>query len=473
MGLGEKSLAQRLDECRREGRPGIPVDELLDHMTDAARAIDYLNEPKHVFGPGAPIAIQHCDIKPANLLIVGKGIQVCDYGLARALTNDIRATQGAGTPAYCAPEMFRNAPSSKTDQYALAITYYEVRTGRLPFEERDAINAHIMGNLDLSLISPEEREVLLQATHLRPDQRFETTIDMVRSLRAAVSQHPSAGKQPTSVVSGVAPQVPAGAANTASLDERIRAGNELVPHYKLVKLLGRGGYGEVWEARGPGGKLCAMKIVRNLDANQGQQEVRSLKLIRDLDHDRLISLHAFWHLAADGTVISDEQLGQPGVPQPSALVMATDLAAKNLLNRWQEYASRGEPGVPSAELLRYVRQAAEAIDYLNAHGIQHRDIKPENILLTRDGRVKVSDFGLAKLVEGTSAMVHSASVGLTAAYAAPELFGNEVTRWTDQYSLALTYYKLRTGLWPFPADSGPFQMMRAHAEGRLEVGGVS
>jgi hypothetical protein len=148
--------------------------------------------------------------------------------------------------------------------------------------------------------------------------------------------------------------------------------------------------------------------------------------------------------------------------------MATDLAAKNLLNRWTEYAQRGERGIPAEELLRHTVQAAEAIDYMNAHGLQHRDIKPETILLTKDGRVKVSDFGLAESVEGSSASVHSASVRLTAAYAAPELFRNTVTRWTDQYSLALTYYKLRTGHWPFPSDSGPFQIMQAHAEGRLD-----
>ncbi len=465
MGLGEKSLAQRLEECKRSGLPGIPVDELLDHMAGAARAIDYLNQPTHSLDSGPPAAIQHCDIKPGNLLIVGNGLQVCDYGLARALTTDIRTTQSSGTPAYCAPELFVNKPSRWTDQYSLAITYYELRTGRLPFSEAEAIQAHILGNLDLALLPPTEREVIRKATHLRPDQRYPQTIDMVRALRDAISQ----GQRPTpgSGVFGGPPQPPA-----QSIDELIRPGYELVPGYKLVRLLGRGGYGEVWEARGPGGKRCALKIVRNLDAAQGKQEFRSLDLIRDLDHDRLISLQAYWILSADGTIIPDEQIGQPGAPASHALVMATDLAAKNLLNRLAEYTSRGEPGIPPAELIRYMIQVAEAIDYLNAHAIQHRDIKPENVLLTKDGRVKVSDFGLAKLVEGTAAQVHSASVGLTAAYAAPELFRNTVTKWTDQYSLALTYYKLRTGRWPFPADSGPFQIMQAHAEGRLDFSDV-
>src|SRR5205085_7438564 len=103
----------------------------------------------------------------------------------------------------------------------------------------------------------------------------------------------------------------------------------------------------------------------------------------------------------------------------------------------------------------YMRQVARALDFLNscqhkleeadqAVAIQHRDIKPENILLVRDV-VKVGDFGLAKVLEGTSAVIHADSSGMTPSYAAPEVFGSKVTSWSDQYSLALTYYTLRTG----------------------------
>ena len=121
-----------------------------------------------------------------------------------------------------------------------------------------------------------------------------------------------------------------------------------------------------------------------------------------------------------------------------------------------------------------MHQSAEAIDHLNFHepAIVHRDIKPENILLTKNRQVKVSDFGLAKLVEGTSAAINTASVGMTLAYAAPELFRNKVTRWTDQYSLALTYYRLRTGRLPFEDGMGPIQMMQAHASGTLDFSGI-
>src|SRR5262249_19039084 len=131
MGLGDKNLLDRLRECRRQGEPGIPPAELLTYMEDAARALDYLNQPTHDLGRG-PVAIQHCDIKPQNILIVGGAAQVCDFGLARVL-QDVRVSTAVGSAAYMAPEVLRDGkPSPTTDQYSLAVSYVELRTGSLP-----------------------------------------------------------------------------------------------------------------------------------------------------------------------------------------------------------------------------------------------------------------------------------------------------------------------------------------------------
>ena len=157
MGLGQKSLAQRLEEMRSKG--GIPARDLLRYMIDAAKGIDYLNSPEHDLEAGPAAAIIHCDIKPANLLIVGGGVQVCDYGVAKALAPDSKKTFAAGTPAYAPPELINNEPCPQTDQYSLAVTYYELRTGRLPFDEARAIVANLMGQLDFSGVGPDEREV--------------------------------------------------------------------------------------------------------------------------------------------------------------------------------------------------------------------------------------------------------------------------------------------------------------------------
>ena len=135
-------------------KKGCHVRELLRYMDDAAIGIDYLNEKIHDGGEREPISIVHCDIKPANLLIVGRGVEVCDYGVARALASspeqNARNTLSAGTPAYAPPELIGSNPCRFTDQYSLAITYFELRTGKLPFPDGQAFIANLQGNLNFS-----------------------------------------------------------------------------------------------------------------------------------------------------------------------------------------------------------------------------------------------------------------------------------------------------------------------------------
>jgi serine/threonine protein kinase len=194
MGLGRQSLAQRLDEYREKSQFGIPPRELIRYMADAAKGIDYLNTPEHEQGEGETAAIIHCDIKPANLLIVGGSVQVCDYGVAKAIAPDAKKTFAAGTPAYAPPELINNDPSPHTDQYSLAITYYELRTGQLPFDEARAIMANLTGQLDFSAVTPDEEAVLRQATHRQPGKRFPNCEELIEALKlaAGVTFGPSA-----------------------------------------------------------------------------------------------------------------------------------------------------------------------------------------------------------------------------------------------------------------------------------------
>jgi serine/threonine protein kinase len=189
MGLGDRSLFDRLQECVAQGREGIPQEELLHYLEDAAEAIDFLNRPLHNLGSG-PVAIQHCDIKPHNLMIVGGGAQVCDFGLARMMGTD-RTTTAAASIAYAAPEcLVEGKPSDSTDQYSLAVTYYELKTGVLPY--RDEAMAQVMdakrqGKLDFSKVSSAEQAVLRRATSQNPPERFSSALDMVNSLKRAAS----------------------------------------------------------------------------------------------------------------------------------------------------------------------------------------------------------------------------------------------------------------------------------------------
>jgi serine/threonine protein kinase len=178
MGLCEESLFDRLESCRKEGVQGLPIEELLTYMDDAARAIDLLNV-KH--------DIQHCDIKPQNILLLSGAAQVADFGLAKMIGDVRESSMGAGTIAYGAPEVLLGAgPSSSTDHYSLAISYYELRTGQLPFGSdsiSEVLNAKQGGSIDLNRLPPSERKVITKASSLKPSDRYGNCQGMVRALR--------------------------------------------------------------------------------------------------------------------------------------------------------------------------------------------------------------------------------------------------------------------------------------------------
>jgi serine/threonine-protein kinase len=213
---------------------------------------------------------------------------------------------------------------------------------------------------------------------------------------------------------------------------------EPIPGYRLVRPRGKGGFGEVWEAVGPGGFPVALKFV-HLGCKVGESELRSLDIIKGIRHAHLLATFGAWQLA-------------------DHLIIAMELADKTLLDRLQESIAEAHQGIPGPELREYMWEAAKGLDYLNEPrhcwdgqeraGIQHRDIKPQNLLLV-GGTVKVADFGLARVLEGILA---SHSGGLTPAYAAPEFFEERTTHWSDQYSLAVTYCHLRGGRLPFTGN---------------------
>ncbi|MEI8372014.1 MAG: protein kinase [Planctomycetota bacterium] len=189
MQLGDMSLWDRLQRCQAEGMKGIPCKELLGYMGDAARGIDYLNEAIHDLGKG-PVSIVHGDIKPQNLLLVGGGVQVCDYSLVRAV-EDVQKTAMGGncTPAYAAPELHVNKPCKTSDQYCLAMSYVELRKGNLPFPPdtklTDLFYVKYERRLDFSGLDPLVVDVIRRATDPDPAARFASCLDMVEAIRQA------------------------------------------------------------------------------------------------------------------------------------------------------------------------------------------------------------------------------------------------------------------------------------------------
>ena len=188
MPLCEKSLWDRLRECREQGLTGLPRDELLGYMDELASAVDFLNEPRHDAGDGRKVGVQHRDIKPHNIFLVGGSVRLADFGLAKILEGRAGEHTGNMSPHYVAPEVLEGRMCQQTDQYSLAVTYCQLRTGRLPFRG-DSINqvlyAHLHQLADLSGLPEAERQVVARALAKQPDDRWPNCRAFVRALAAA------------------------------------------------------------------------------------------------------------------------------------------------------------------------------------------------------------------------------------------------------------------------------------------------
>lgn len=223
-------------------------------------------------------------------------------------------------------------------------------------------------------------------------------------------------------------------------------GEEPLPGYVLLEPLGRGGYGEVWKCEAPGGLLKAIKFVAGdpdgqpREASLLQQEFEAFQQVKAIRHPFLLPLERV------------ELIG-------GELVMVMGLADKHVGDRFNECIAEGLRGIPRDELLGYLREAAEALDVIGAqYGLQHLDVKPANLFLTA-GHLQVGDYGLVSKLDGGTD--NGANRGLTPKYAAPEVLRGRVHTRSDQYSLALVYFELLTGQFPFIGKSAQ-QMMMQH-----------
>jgi eukaryotic-like serine/threonine-protein kinase len=212
------------------------------------------------------------------------------------------------------------------------------------------------------------------------------------------------------------------------------ADQEPIPGYRLIRPLGSGGFGEVWLCQAPGEIQKAIKFVfGNLDASatgdgRARQEFSALQQVKEVRHPFVISIERIDIL--EGEV---------------AIVM--ELAEKSLHDVLQERRQEGFVGIARDKLLRYMADAADGLDYLSeSHNLMHLDVKPRNLFLIGD-HVKVADFGLAKHLERQS--TSGIMAGISPQYAAPETFASKITKYSDQYSLAIVYAELIAGRRPF------------------------
>ena len=208
---------------------------------------------------------------------------------------------------------------------------------------------------------------------------------------------------------------------------------ELFPSLKIIEMLGAGGMGAVYKARQEGlDRVVALKILPSEfahDAKFSLRFTREARTLAKLNHPSIVSVYEFGHVDETFFFLMEYVDG----PTLRDVVTAGELSPE--------------------QSLAIVPQLCDALQYAHENGVIHRDIKPENILLTRDGSVKIVDFGLSRILGGstsTNNLTGTHQVMGTPRYMAPEQFEgtHAVDHRADIYSLGVVFYELLTGELP-------------------------
>jgi serine/threonine protein kinase len=405
----------------RLARGPLPPQEAAQLLLTLARAV----AAAHRAG------VVHRDLKPGNVLFKGDGTPVItDFGLAKRLGEDTALTVTGtvmGTASYMAPEQAagKTDVAAAADVYGLGAILYEALAGRPPFRAptRELTIIQVLSE-DPDPPSryrpdmPGELEaVCLKCLEKEPDRRYPSAEALAEDLQRFLDGEP----------------VSVGQAGVLDWNERWarRAGNELLE----VLSCGRTGFlYKAWQMSL--NRVVALKLVPGR-GTAGAPELarfrREAEVIARLHHPHIVQIFDF-----------GERNGQPYFVME--FVDGQNLGAKFV-----------DQCVPAREAAALVATLARAMHYAHSRGVIHCALKPASVLLTPDGTVKITRFGLARLVGED----HDESGGGFArsrltSYMAPEQVagrGREIGPATDVYALGATLYKLLTGRPPFLAET--------------------
>jgi serine/threonine protein kinase len=201
--------------------------------------------------------------------------------------------------------------------------------------------------------------------------------------------------------------------------------------YRLEALIGRGGSAEVWRSTDEAlDRLVAVKLVTASGGEDAHRVGDEARLLARLSHPGLVPVYDA------GT----DELGRPYVVME--LVDGETLA---------DAIRRG--AMPSEQVASIGERLADALAYVHGEGLIHRDVKPANVLLGHDGRVRLTDFGIARLVDAAKVTATGLTVG-TASYLSPEQVTAEpVGTAADVYSLGLVLLECLTGRREYPGSA--------------------
>lgn len=220
----------------------------------------------------------------------------------------------------------------------------------------------------------------------------------------------------------------------------------LFPQLEILAFIGKGGMGAVYKARQPElNRFVALKILPPQAASGpgfAERFNREARALARLSHANIVAVHEFGQVNG----------------LPFFIMEFVDGLNLRQLERTRKLSAR--------EALQIVPQICEALQFAHDEGIVHRDIKPENILLDKKGRVKIADFGIAKLMgrEAEADLTETKGVIGTPNYMAPEQVEKPETvdHRADIFALGVVFYEMLTGELPLGKFAPP-------SSGRVEV----
>lgn len=446
--LADRNLMQVLRTCQNTGKQGIPRQELLGYLREAAEVLDMLRREK---------GLQHLDIKPQNLFLVSKHIKVADFGLVSSLTAQdgslAKSIQvGAITPLYAAPELFHGQISSHCDQYSLAITFQELLTGTLPYvgnNARQLLLLHTNARPDFSSLTLEDQVILGKALAKDPQQRYQSCmalIDALRGVHDKESHGDDESEHDTVMLNKLQDETDPDVEIRVHSKSTVRIKRPpfcaATKNYHFVDQLLNSPLLERWETENA---LGQKKILHYLYANgiRHQEQDHAVATISRLQHP----------------VLQPQQVIHSAQGQ---IVIETDPLDNSLQQYLRRCQARNSQGVPRGELLQLLRIIAEGLDYFYQQStLQHLGLNPANLLF-QDQRFTMAEFGWMQLFWLPACR---SAFKRNKRYSAPELLAGHISPHCDQYSLALIYMEMLTGHPPvFRSPSVPSDVTASGGE---------
>ena len=431
----EKSK-QELDTIRRKAENAKYVHEKLrahikkKTLTDLEKiqiVLDIANALKEAHSEG----IFHRDVCPENIYVTNSGAALANFRLSWFTEHQTMgytvATELVPTKdsPYVSPEQDDNDVCASSDLFSLGVVFYELMTGKLPFDDSQSFRVH-GGKLDESLmpskvisqLPPWFDELVRKTVVVDVNNRFASAEEMIEFININLKPAAQESIRKKQVESPIANQ-------TQKKIEDLKPGDQVTPEIVLYEPLGKGGFGRVFKAKQTlQNKFYAIKI---FDRDSSAQEtINEYQTLNKLSHDNIVKFI------------------YNGITTQGFFYTLMELLEGDNLNKFVE----GDLKMTMNELYKMVRQILYALKYMQEQNppMYHRDVKPNNIIWDKSSRYVLIDFNI-------SSQIDDKAFAGTYPYLAPDLIqGSSVINWdcsADTFALGVSIYQLIAHTYPW------------------------